>query len=85
MRILSEKQYKELISESEHISCKDTLLMLEKWKKMQLLPLTCIEISLSVILSLLVERERKKEVDLKHFLDRCIEEATKIADIDENE
>jgi hypothetical protein len=85
MRILSEKQYKELIEESEDIACKDTFLMLEKWKKMQLLPLNCIEISLSIILSLLVEKERKKEVDLKHFLDHCIEEANKIADIDENE
>jgi len=85
MRILSEKQYKELIEESEDIACKDTFLMLEKWKKMQLLPLNCIEISLSIILSLLVETERKKEIDLKHFLDDCIEQAKKIADIDENE
>lgn len=84
MTILSEKQYEELVAESEEISCKDTFLMLEKWKKMQLLPLNCIEISLSIILSLLVIKEKQKEVDLKHFLDHCLETANKIAD-NENE
>lgn len=85
MRILSEKKYKELVEESEQIASENILLMIEKWKKMQLLPLNCIEISLSIILSLLVIKERKKEVDIKHFLDHCTEEANKIADIYENE
>lgn len=84
MRILSEKQYKELVEESEDISCKDTQLILQKWENMGLLPMNCIKNSLCIFFAGLVKMEREKEINLKQFIDDCLETANKIVD-NENE
>jgi len=62
-----------------------TVKIIERWFKNHVNHMKCFYSSLSIMISYLVTLERKGDLDVSFFLNECIEEANKIADIDENE
>jgi hypothetical protein len=80
MKILSEKQYRELIEESEDVAFKDMQMLISKWQKMDLLQLNCVKTSLCTLFSMSILLEKEGELNLKEFLADCMSEANQVVD-----